>query len=310
MKTTPLERWLVVGNSVIIIGISAALAGLAVSGIVSWNVCSMLGGMVVLPFPLAVGGLQYAAGFRQNARAAKVVGIIHLVACAVFGFGWIANTSECIFEKGSLTWDQCSPLLILLCIATYCGICAWINLRVGKYLRAATAEGGLPVATGAMGRYQFTLRELLGGIVIVSIMASVASYTIRLEGKQYAEHVTREEAPVNVFQLPEDVTDVCYCRRCRGSLAYEFTIDEAGFHNWAKNRLEYSPSNSAASIDKIQKGNPFTIERYTSLMPEPSSIENETATITQGYFYELWWQDEGLKLAYDSVNQRAYFYRY
>ena len=175
MKSTPPPRWLVAGNSAIIIGLLAALTGAMIGIIaVAWHQCTVLAWLVLLPLPLAVGGLQYMAGFRRNLGAAKTVAKIHCCAGAFFGF-----LSLWLFLASFQQYRVESFLCFTLCTSLYCGFCGWMNLRVRNYLRTATKTGDLPAATGGLGRFQFTLRELLGAIVVVAIVASVAGSIIQ-----------------------------------------------------------------------------------------------------------------------------------
>ena len=178
IKATPLPRWLVVGNSAIVIGLLAALTGAMIGVVaVAWHQCTVLAWLVLLPLPLAVGRLQYVAGFRQNLGAAKAITKIHCCASAFFGFLslWVALA---FFQQYSVV----GFLYFTLSTSLYCGFCGWMNLRVWNYLRTATEAGDLPDATNGLGRYQFTLRELMGVIAFVAIAASVAGSIIRATG--------------------------------------------------------------------------------------------------------------------------------
>lgn len=311
MKPTPLPNWLVFGNSLIIVGISAALAGLAI-GLISltWNVPVVLCGLLLLPAPLLVGSLQYAAGFRQNLVAAAVVGRIHCFACVVFGIFGQYEIVVLINRGWSFVDGNGFRYLAIGVSFLYCGFCGWLDLRVENYLRAAAKTDDLPTAAGGARWFQFTLRELLGWMLILSIVASVASYKIHDAGKNFGEYLSREAIPGNLFQLPEGAIGVCYFQSDSGHLAYEFTIDEAGFIVWAEKLIENSPSSPATSVNKIQPGSPFTINRYMSLRriaPFSDSFGDERAVITQGYFHEPSKGDEGFKLGYDSTTRRAYY---
>ncbi|MBN2294665.1 MAG: hypothetical protein JXM70_19710 [Pirellulales bacterium] len=312
LKSTPLPRWLVLGNSAIIVVISAFFAGSAIGMIsVTWDPCSILGGLIILPFPLAVGSLQYLAGFRRNHRAATIVAIFHIAAFSLLGFALLSNIAEWMVKDGSFSFTVCVIVFIISIIYAYCGFCGWMNLRHSKYLRTSAAKMEQSGESG-LGRFQFTLRELLAGVLLVALIASGAAFTIRDAGKQYEEHITREEASARIGGLPEGATDVCYCQRPRGMIAYEFTIDEAGFLEWANEKRENLCLNPDSSMKEIQKGVPFTITHYAAFIPDEASASSKGGfvTIPQGYYYTDYESDNGYELGYDTATRRAYFYRY
>ena len=256
------------------------------------------------------------AGFRQNHVAAEVVAPLHCSAGALFGFfgivGWIFYFTP-MPRPDSAERELC----FLLCISLYCVFCGWMDLRVRNYLRWLAKTRGRPgESVSGMQGYQFTLRELMGATVFVAIMVSVAGYMIRDADKKFKEHITYEETPANLIWLPEGATDICYGKRDPANMAYEFTIDEAGFRAWAASRPGATESNVASFVvKKIQKGQPFIVFRYIIMKPLPSGNVATNVTITQGYYCDN--SDDivlddirHVRIAYDSANQRAYFFSF
>lgn len=307
IKSTPLPRWLVLGNSAIVIGLSAAFAGLVLGKIVvTWNSCSMLGMLILLSFPLAVGCLQYTAGFRKNRKAAKAVEGLH--ACGFLLPGLIIPLMVgALIDWKEISISACVDVCLVIGAFIYCGFCCWMNARMANYLRKAEEAADLPNAMVGTGRFQFTLRELLGTITVLSIMASFASYIIHDAHKSFEEHITSEEVPARLIQLPEGADDVCYCLSAHGTLAYEFDIDEPGFHAWAQRILEISSASPDVSASKIAPGNIFRISDYMKVRYPSPFYDEAQMCIGQGYYCEHKKDDKWFKLGYDVTTGRAYY---
>ena len=308
MKSTPLPHWLVLGNSAIIVVISAGLAGWSTAMLsLGLDVGNVLLGFALLPCSLAVGILQYAAGFRRKIAAAEVVAVIHSV--AFFLLGIASMWAVVAFINHGYSLSRHGPKMCLSIGGfLYCGFCVWMNERVRDHLRTAAEADDLPAAPVGSRRFQFTLRELLGAIVVLSIMASIARYTIHDANVNFREHITREEAPENLFQLPEGASDVCYYLSDSGCLAFEFTVDEEGFFRWTENILEISSASPTASISKIPQGDPSKIVQYYHLRRNiPFNDDSKYALIQQGYFCEYSNDDEWFRLGYDTATGRAYY---
>lgn len=93
-----------------------------------------------LPPPLAVGSLQYSAGFRKNAWAAKAVAVLHFMGAAVALFALVTNVGEHLFEGGSWSLDLCMAVAVVFVLVLYLSFCGWMNLRLAKYLRAEASQ--------------------------------------------------------------------------------------------------------------------------------------------------------------------------
>lgn len=139
----------------------------------------------------------------------------------------------------------------------------------------------------------------------------MAASIIHSGGKQYEEHLTYEAAPIS--GLPEGATDICYGRGYRGNIAYEFTIDEADFLDWAEGLRKSHRLRPGETLGKIKKEGPFEIPSYTRYLPEQASSASGgkgMAKIQQGYFYMQAKLDNGFELGYDTATRRAYYYRF
>ena len=63
---------------------------------------------------------------------------------------------------------------------------------------------------------------------------AIAAFQPRDNPPQWAENVSRNESRLD---LPADARDVSYCHGYRGTMAYEFTIDEPGFVAWVESGI-------------------------------------------------------------------------
>lgn len=310
MKSTPLSRWLVLGNSMIIIAISAALAGWAIVVFTLYiDTVKVMLSMVLLPCSLAVGILQYAAGFRRNLVAAQVVSVMHCFGCLLSGFYCMLAVLIFLNHEKSPVSDEGVDAFLATCVFVYCCFCVWMNDRERHYLQKAKKAEDSSVASGSARPFQFTLRELMGAIVVLSIIVSVARYTVQDANKNFREHISREEVPASLFQLPNDAADICYCLSDGGRLAYEFTIDEPGFFRWAENLLDQWSAGSVASIEKIPQNEHEIIGSYLCLRYNmPFGDHTKYVLIQQGYCCEYIKDDKGFRLAYGTDTGRAYYY--
>ena len=87
----------------------------------------------------------------------------------------------------------------------------------------------LLAATDADG--DVSLREILAAIAAISLLTGLTASFIRSTPPRYAENVSVADAP---FGLPADATDVSFCQGFRGTIPYEFTIDEMSFREWVR----------------------------------------------------------------------------
>ena len=132
--------------------------------------------------------------------------------------------------------------------------------------------------------------------------AALASYFIYTEPPQFAEHVTRDAAPVN---LPPGATDVSYCLGVRGTVAYEFTITEPEFRAWVEGGIG-SIESEAANVPLKEIGESYAIPSFLYLVDGASGMEE--AVITDGLFYEWMNEDRGAYAAFDRQTNRAYYH--
>jgi hypothetical protein len=162
--------------------------------------------------------------------------------------------------------------------------------------RAATTPGdAAPIA-------RFSRRDVLAGLSVLAFVAALVFCVVKSTPPMYAEHVSRDEAPV---KLPPGARDVSYCQGFRGTIAFEFTIDEDQFVEWVQSGIGSLESN-AADVPLKPIAEPFTITRYYALTKELEGPD--FATIKDGLSYRWTKEDRGVSAAFDRGAGRAYYF--
>lgn len=260
---------------------------------VTWDPCSgLLSGIVFAPLPAALGIQQYRGTFWRNRKAAYFAAIGFFIVGGLLWLMFVTTIAETLLSDEGQMWLMLDFLWPLLVIGTLAGVVGWANLRWSRRLTVAGASH-------LQRRGQFTLWDLLAGVTILAVMTASVTFLVGQTNSQYAENVSREEAPIG---LPRNARDVSFCQGMRGTIAYEFTIDEAGFKDWIN--TEIAPRNPKVTLNSIT--NTFRITRYNSLSSElngPDSI-----TITNGLSFQWTEGDRGIHAAFDRTTNRAYYF--
>jgi hypothetical protein len=293
--------WLYLACSVLTMGISIFGSAVAFSGLVHWDPCTVVGGVIMLPFPLAILFLQYAAAFRKNVRAAKILAMLLFGINGLVVLIPVSAAGEMLVARAWPTRGFVGFLACAFGLALFGMLCAWLNLRWAAILRAALSSSNTTEAD--VRPFQFSLRELLAWTAIIALICGLTMWSIRGTGPRFVEHATPDEAGLS---LPAGASDVCCYRGYRGYEAYEFSIDEAGFFEWVDSGL-LSPEAESAHVAVAPITDSFQMRRYPWLRSGQTSPD-AFATITHGYCYEWSKEDRAIHFAYDSDIKRAYFY--
>jgi hypothetical protein len=119
-------------------------------------------------------------------------------------------------------------------------------------------------------------------------------------GPRVGEHVTAAEARIK--RLPDEAADVCYAIRAPlgPNTAYEFTISEEGFRQWA--------GEWGWDVEEIGD-DPVLVYRYARF----AGIDDDSgqAVVSDGLAYE--WRDADdpdvrMQVVYDRERERAYYW--
>ena len=291
MTETPKPTLLLVATSVLVIGFSLFLVSVAIAAFtVTWDPCSLIGGAIILPLPVALAIQQYRSTFRRVRPAALTASILLFIIGGFAAFAFATTFGEIAMDGGDLPWlGLLLPMLAVAVVGLFGG---WLNLHWRRSLPENAIDTG----------WRFSIREILAAVAAICLLAGLTSSFIRSTPPRYAENVSVAEAP---FGLPANATDVSFCQGFRGTIAYEFTIDETSFREWVADGIGSIESN--ASNTKLEPiTTPESITRFSRLSPDlngPDSI-----TVTSGLHYTWWYEDRGVYAVFDSTTNRAYYY--
>lgn len=266
--------------------ISIAIAAFAQT----WDPCSLIGGAVLLPLPSALAIQQYRATFRLVRKAAKTTAILLFIVAGFTAFAFVTTMGEFIASGVNIPW--LGLLLPMLAISLVSGVAGWLNICWAR---------SLPDSVEPAVRPLFSRRELLASVAIIGVMTAITTYFIRSEPPRYAEHVGIADAP---FGLPSAATDISFCQGFRGTIAYEFTIEESDFREWVESEIGSAESQSA-NVAILPIMTPIRCMRYNALSSDlngPGFI-----SVSAGLHYSWSCEDRDIYAAFDSTSSRAYY---
>lgn len=268
-----------------------ALAGAALA--VTWNPCAVIGGVMLLPIPTVLLFEQGRAIRPGSSRAARTSSILLFL---IGGFAFIAlgmSIGEMAMHGSFPPWKFALPFLAVGAISCWA---AWLNRRWSQQLTDFESQDGRPEPPSSLtSRFGLPLAPIV-------CAAALGAYFIATEPPQFAEHVSRDLAPVD---LPAGAVDVSYCLFVRGTVAYEFTISEQEFVQWAEGGIGSSESRGANVPVKPVNG-AYSILRYSFFADELQ--EPNEAVVTDGLYYEWTKEDRGVYAAFDRKTGRAYYH--
>lgn len=280
------------------------LCAMIVAGlIIDRNDFSMAAAFVLLPFCTWLAAEQYRAIFRKVARAATTVSVLLYVVSGFLLFGLVLITVEGLVKglvDGGVSIRSMAsvqiPASIVIGLTFSMGR---INALWAKHLRSLpTHEVDLRASK------DIRLLELLVAIGAVAIVLGISSTMVRMASPRYREHTTASFVP---FWLPNRATDVSYCMGHRGTMAYEFTIDEDGFREWFDAEVETAKS-ASARVSLLEITTPVEVVRYCTYASELTGPA--TVTVKRGLYYAWSKEDRGVYAAFDRTTGRGYYHRH
>jgi hypothetical protein len=288
----PRPSWLLVVNSVVVIAVCTLLLSVGLSAFASvWDPCAVVSGSIFVLLSVVLGLLQHRGTFRRDAEAARRLGTLFYVAGGFLLFVGALNVAE---ELGKATGfrslvEALAPLFLLGIYSVGCG----------KLNRAWSRTLG--DAVGAPCRpNKVTAGELAALAAVAAVATALTVCFVERTHPQFAEGVSPENAPVD---LPEAASNVAYCQGLQGTIACEFTIDEAGFLRWVeaagpgeKDPLERRDGSASVEILRCYG--------LSARMPGPKH-----AKIERGYYGHRLQNGREVYYGYDLDTGRAYFHR-
>lgn len=271
--------------------IAAAIAMLTVI----WDPLSLLGGIILLPFPSLLLTQQYLGTFRNQIRGAVITSCLLFLVAAAALLTFVMTLGEVVMAGAEIPWIRLlHPMLAVGCVSC---ISAWANLRWSQRLKQTTT---VPAYKGA--RVWFSKLDLLAFVAAMVSVSALATLFIQAIPPRFAENVSSDKAP---FGLPREATRVSFYQGYRGTIAYEFEIEEKGFVEWVESGIG-SPESNSANIQLQTITIPYSVRRYTSLAPHLNG--SDSITIANGLYYEWSKEDRGVYAAFDRTTGRAYYF--
>ena len=261
----------------------------------AWDPCSFVGAFVLLPIPSLLAYRQYGAVAWSDSRAARASAVLLFLIGGLATLMFGANLGEMMTARPRVAW--LSLLLPILGVGVFAIFSAWIDLRWSRRLKLAASTSGTIKPHARLVR-----SDALAGLSAVAFVAAMVFYVVSSTPPQYAEHVSREGAPL---RLPPGARDVSYCQGPRLTIAAEFTIDEDQFVEWVDSGIG-SLESHAADVPLEPISEPFTITRYYALTTDLEGPDS--ATIKDGLFYDWRKEDRGVRAAFDRTTGRAYYF--
>ena len=290
----PRPSKLLVGHSALVIAECLFLVAVSIGAMAStFDPCSFISGVILLPVPLFIAVQQYRGVFHRQTGAAFAAACCLVVFGALFVFGAVVNVLEFVFDnrRTGVDWGKDWPGFCILAVIGLVGltniVLAWQSWRWSKLLALA----GLGAA-----KRSFSLRELLAVITVIGLVAGCARWATDSR-PAIGIDVPPETAPRPV---PSTAKNVCYSNGGRGTQFIEFTTDEATFRKWV-----------AAEVEPLGHRKLGHQVHPLSAFSSPTGVigvDGERHELQRGLSYGWSFEDEGVSATFDADTGRAYFH--
>ncbi|HEY2837907.1 MAG TPA: hypothetical protein VGJ26_02075 [Pirellulales bacterium] len=291
----PKPGWLLIVSAVLVIAQSVFWTALAATGFNSLKLFEIVACMVILwPLAILVAWSQYAAIVRHSLSAANRIYALLFFLCSMWGLFLVVTLGEGISKGINLRFSWWL-FAIVGAVVFQLLIAARESLRWKRTL--ATAESAGYVSQ----KRTYTLREMFAATGYIAAVLGVSTAMMRDPPAKFGEHVKRNEAPEDV---PAGATDLSFGRGHRGTIAYEFLIDEQGFVDWVNAGLgSIEAQSSGAKLREINGS--ASIRRYPVFIPNHPG--ETSATVLHGLEYLWSKEDRGVHAIFDRDTNRAYY---
>jgi hypothetical protein len=309
----PRPGWLLVANSLRFMGIFLFAGGFWLAGFWHWDPFVWLCALIFVVPSFVFARWQYSATFHGNQWSAAKLFVFLLIVGSVLTLGAggavIEPLANGIVPPRGYLLHLVVPLALVAVWLFFTAVLTrrW-RKRMAKSCAAATVPSdAAPPPLPADGRTSnrrilpsLSLRGLVGFVVALS--AAVAGFAFGRHDSvpRRQMHVTARES---CLSLPDGAADVCVLRGFRGTITFEFGIDEAGFWRWTEPGLGSLESEAANVPIKAIEGS-FAVDSCSE-DPNEYTVDH---VIHRGWYY--WWnrEDRSVIYAYDSDTGRAYFH--
>jgi len=277
-----IASWLVVGGCIFWGSLSVAM------GIKqSWDPCAIFGGVIFSAGSLVLGGAQYLGTFRRDVRAAGCCCAILFAVGGLLLTGITVGIAEQLMkEGGNLPLEVAATFASVGALFVAAG---WLNYRWQRQL-------SLP-SRNSRWSWRLSLREILGFMSAAGVCLGISMYFINTSPERFAEHLETTNPP---FGIPAGAKDICYCQGWRGTIAYEFTIDEARFRNWAEAQF------ADRKDSHHEENGTMRVTTYRTLLPDFHDVEQ--LEIPHAVIYSWAEADAGTYAVFDRDTNRVYYF--
>lgn len=289
--------WSLVITSSLLIGSSLFFGGVMLSCLGHWDPCFWVTGLICSALSFFVSYWQYAATYQANKSAAvELQWLFLLMSVGVFLLAGAA-VLESVFSGGMPTSDIVKHFVLPLVLVGGCfGWISFVNFRWKRELNDKRIQARVIESSSTIPTFRLTVVQLLVLIGCISAVLAGVVFGVRDIPPQVAAHVSAQEARLS---LPAGATDVCVRRGVRGTINYNFAIDEAGFWEWTKS-VGGSLESESSGVRIMPVAGSFEI--FDSFSQDGHQI------IRHGWFYDFQVEDRGIHYAYDADEERAYFF--
>ncbi|MDB2685730.1 hypothetical protein N9Y42_00780 [Mariniblastus sp.] len=170
LEAVPLKRTLMlVGTSALVIALSLLLISLAIAELaVTGDLCSLISGAIILPFPTTLAIQQYRGTFCgvRSAAAASSVILFLFGGFATLAFGITFITV--VVDGWEIKWlGLLMPMFVIATVGLFGGLVNWRwRCNLTRYE---------PIVT-----WQFSIREILGAMTAICFVTAATSSFISL----------------------------------------------------------------------------------------------------------------------------------
>lgn len=251
--------------------------------------CSLVGGLLLVVWPLWFAQLEFRGTFRSDFAAARLINYWWLAFAAFLAVQLPAGTLVSMqqWQRSPIPYFVMVTLLIVFTGGGHLLRRHWVRELCFSINDAAQLQP-------SKAAWKFTLREMFLLMAAAAVLFGVCSSCLRFWSAGFAENVRPEQCP---FELPVGASNVSYYAAGQRR-AFEFTIDETGFEKWA------------AGLDLYEMRLPrgyYEMRRYGSL--HPTLGRNNSVDISKGWYAEGYVDGRQTMIAYDQETGRAYYYR-
>lgn len=275
------------------------LASFAQLDLCGWATATILFG----PPAAALAWMQHLATFRGHAPSARILSVGFGILAGVCAMTAFAMVGELLLATTISSYRPVTVILLLFAApAIWFAVTSWLNAKWHRRLLSSKTDRNSGDPRGLAAKHfslRVSIRELLGLLTGVSVLLAGFATTHRDVPPQHAMHVTPKIA---CLSLPNGASDVCVYRASRGTIWYDFAIDEQGFWDWSRGRVgsleSYVAGVPAAPIDQ-----PFTISRCSE-----SGFPDAAHSIKRGWYYDWSAGDRGIHYAFDADAGRVFYH--